>query len=137
MKLTKRELAVMQILWEAGEPLMASEIAQREDSTIYSVQRIIKNLIQKGIVEVGDIRYNKKALARTFQPTVSAKDIEVDVIQEMFHGMIGRNISASHLIAALLPAENDQDTLKELDELERLILERKAQILQENDNKEG
>lgn len=130
MKLTKRELAVMRILWDAKEPLMASEIAQRDNNTIYSVQRIIKNLIAKELVEVSDIRYNKKALARTFQPTVKSEDIEIDVIQNMFQNLLGKNIAASHLIAAFLPSESDPKALEELNELEKIILERKKQILQ-------
>ncbi len=127
MKLTKRELAVMRILWDAKEPLMASEIAQRDNNTIYSIQRIIKNLIAKELVEVSDIRYNKKSLARTFQPTVESEDIEIDVIQNMFQNLLGKNIATSHLIAAFVPAENDP---KVLDELEKIILERKQQLLQ-------
>lgn len=49
MKLTKRELDVMKILWNAKKPLMVSEIVQLDnDSTIYSVQRLISNLLKKG-----------------------------------------------------------------------------------------
>lgn len=45
MKLTKRELAIMRVLWDADHPLMVSEIVQKDkNGTIYSVQRIIQNL---------------------------------------------------------------------------------------------
>ena len=51
MKLTKRELDVMKILWNAKKPLMVSEIVQLDnDSTIYSVQRLISNLLKKGMI---------------------------------------------------------------------------------------
>ena len=65
MKLTKRELDVMKILWNAKKPLMVSEIVQLDnDSTIYSVQRLISNLLKKGMIEVDSIVFNQKALAR-------------------------------------------------------------------------
>ncbi|MDE6364878.1 MAG: hypothetical protein K2L86_11590 [Lachnospiraceae bacterium] len=55
-----------------------------------------------------------KALARTFQPTVKSEDIEIDVIQNLFQNLLGKNIAASHLIAVFLPAENDPKALEEL-----------------------
>lgn len=131
MKLTNRELAVMRILWEAEKPLMVSEIVQKDkDGTIYSVQRIIQNLIKKNMVAVDGIAYNKKALGRTFKPLVSSEIIELNAIQEMFNSLVSKNITASHLIASLLPADNDQKTLEELNHLEELISERKRQILE-------
>ena len=68
-KLTNRELAVMRILWEADHSLMVSEIVQKDkNGTIYSVQRIIQNLMKKNMVAIDGIAYNKKALGRTFKP---------------------------------------------------------------------
>lgn len=132
MKLTKRELAVMKILWEANEPLMISEIVQRDkNSTIYSVQRIMQNLLKKNMVTVDEIVYNKKALTRKFKPLVDSESIELNILQDMFRNMVNKNIVASHLIAALLPTENDEKTLEELEELEKIIAERKRQILTE------
>lgn len=133
MKLTKRELAVMKILWEANEPLMISEIVQRDkNSTIYSVQRVMQNLLKKNMVTVDKIVYNKKALTRKFKPVVDSESVELNILQEMFQNMVNKNIVASHLIAALLPSENDEKTLEELEELEKIIAERKRQILTEN-----
>lgn len=132
MKLTKRELEVMRILWESEKPLMVSEIVQRDkNGTIYSVQRIIQNLIKKDMVAVDSIAYNKKALGRTFKPLVSSESIELDNMREMFSKMGSRNIAASHLIAALLPADNSEQTLEELNRLEKIICERKKRILSE------
>ena len=78
-KLTNRELAVMRILWEADHSLMVSEIVQKDkNGTIYSVQRIIQNLMKKNMVAIDGIAYNKKALGRTFKPLVSAESIEIN-----------------------------------------------------------
>ncbi|MCM1088485.1 MAG: BlaI/MecI/CopY family transcriptional regulator [Muribaculaceae bacterium] len=131
MKLTNRELAVMRVLWEAEKPLMVSEIVQRDkDGTIYSVQRIIQNLIKKDMVAVDGIAYNKKALGRTFRPLVGSEVIELDAIREMLDGLVSKNIAASQLIASLLPTDNNEETLRELNHLEELISERKRQILE-------
>lgn len=130
MKLTERELEIMRILWEADKPLMVSEIVQRDkNGTIYSVQRIIQNLIKKEMVAVEGMAYNKKALGRTFKPIVSAETIELNNIRDMFGKMVSRNIAVSHLIASLLPADNNEQTLEELNRLEEIIRERKKQIL--------
>ena len=127
-KLTNRELAVMRILWEADHSLMVSEIVQKDkNGTIYSVQRIIQNLMKKNMVAIDGIAYNK---GRTFKPLVSAESIEINAIQEMFSGLVSKNISGSHLIAALLPTDNDDRTLEELNQLEEFIRARKNQILQ-------
>ena len=134
MKLTSRELAVMKILWEADEPLMISEIVQREkNSTIYSVQRIMQNLLRKNAVTIDGIGYNKKALARKFSPIITSESVELGMIREMFGNMSSKNIPAANLIAALLPQENDEKTLRELEELEKIIARRKQQILDGND----
>lgn len=130
MKLTNRELEVMQILWQAGEPLMISEIVQREsNSTVYSVQRIMQNLLRKKAVAVDSIGYNQKALARKFRPLITEESVETGMLQEMFRKVSGGEGQRARLIASLLPQENDEKTLAELEELEKIIAERKQQIL--------
>ena len=53
MKLTTREIEIMQILWESEEPLTVAEIVERdENGTIDSVQRITKSLIKKNFIAV-------------------------------------------------------------------------------------
>lgn len=131
MKLTNRELAVMRILCEADHPLMVSEIVQKDkNGTIYSVQRIVQNLLKKNMVAIDGMAYNKKALGRTFKPLVSLESIEINAIQEMFSSLVSKNLAGSHLIAALLPTDNDDKTLEELNQLEEIIRARKEQILQ-------
>ena len=121
----------MRILWEADHSLMVSEIVQKDKNrTIYSEQRIIQNLMKKNMVAIDGIAYNKKALGRTFKPLVSAESIEINAIQEMFSGLVSKNISGSHLIDALLQTDNDDRTLEELNQLEEFIRARKNQILQ-------
>lgn len=134
MKLTKREKDVMRILWEAEEALLVSEIVNREGGTIYSVQRIMQSLLRKGMVVVDGYAYNNKTLGRKFKPLVSSESIESEVIQELTGTLLNKNITASHLLASLLPTDNSNDTLKELNELEEMIKERKKQIFKMEDS---
>lgn len=133
MKLTNRELEVMKILWESEEPLMISEVVQKEKkSTVYSVQRVMQNLLKKNAVAIDGIGYNKKALARRFCPIISPESVELNALQEMLDDLRNKNNQTASLIASLLPAENDERTLAELDALEKIITERKQQIINNN-----
>ncbi|MCM1143958.1 MAG: hypothetical protein NC407_04535, partial [Lachnoclostridium sp.] len=89
-----------------------------------------QNLIKKDMVAVDGIAYNKKALGRTFRPLVGSEVIELDAIREMLDGLVSKNIAASQLIASLLPTDNNEETLRELNHLEEIIHERKRQILE-------
>lgn len=134
MKLTKREIDVMRILWEAEETLMVSEVVNREGGTIYSVQRVMQSLLKKDMVAVDGHAYNNKTLGRKFKPLVSSESIELEAIQEFTCSLVNKNIVTSHLLASLLPTDNRKDTLDELDRLEEMIKERKKQILKMEDS---
>ncbi len=130
--LTKRELEIMRILWASNDSMKASEIAQMNGGcSIDSVQPIIKSLIKKEMIEVDEVVFSRNALARKFKAKVKSESIEMGMIKNVFKGLVSRNITAAHLVAAFLPEENDQETLKELDRLEEMIKERKKQILEE------
>ena len=129
MKLTKRELAVMGVLWDSAEALMVSEIVKREPkSTIFSVQRVIKNLLSKGMVTVDSHEYSHKTLARKFKAVVSAEDFEIENMQKMFSALTNKEIPASHLVASLLSTVNDDKIMDELSKLEEIIKAKKQSL---------
>ncbi len=135
-KLTKRQLDIMRILWASEIPMKASEIAQVNGGcSIDSVQPIIKSLIKKGLVEVDEVVYSRNVLARKFKATVSADSIEMGLIKNVLGDLVSKNITASRLVAAFLPEDNDDKTLEELNELEQLIKERKEQLLKKAEEK--
>lgn len=134
MKLTKREIDVMRILWESEKALMVSEIVNREGGTVYSVQRVMQSLLKKGMVAVDGYAYSNKTLGRKFKPLVSSESIESEALQELTGSLINKSIATSHLLASLLPTDNSEDTLSELDRLEEMIKERKKQILKMEDS---
>ena len=69
-RLTNREMDILNILWSAEEPLVASEIAKRDETlTINTVQATMRIMLKQGLVEVGDIVYSGTVLSRSFRPT--------------------------------------------------------------------
>lgn len=58
-ELKKRQLEVMDVLWEADEPMIASEIVKaREDLNVNTVQAALRSLVKKNYIEVADIVYS-------------------------------------------------------------------------------
>lgn len=135
MKVTKRELDILQLMWQTDKSLMISEIVQKDKTgacTIYSVQRIVKNLVEKGLVEVDGFAQNKKVIGRTFRPLIQSEDIELDIINDRLQDLVHK-FSTTHLVAALLPKDNtDENAEKILDELEEMIQERKKELKNKN-----
>lgn len=128
MKLTEREITIMRILWEANEPLLVTEIVQKGGGTVYSVQRIIKNLIAKDMVTVDGFSVTKNIIARKFSAMVSSESIELPEIQELFSKIVSKNIKASTLIASLLFTGNSECTMEELNALQKMITEEKMRL---------
>ena len=57
--LTKRQEDVMNILWDAKEPIIASEIVKTgTDLNINTVQAALRSLIKKNYIEVAEIVYS-------------------------------------------------------------------------------
>jgi len=134
MKLTKRELAVMRVLWESKEALMISDIAKKDaDGTIYSVHRVIRSLLKKGMVVVDGHEYSQKTLARKFRPVVDAESADATAIHEILNSLVGESISASRLLASLLPNSYSEETAHELDRLEEMIEARRKLLLESKD----
>jgi predicted transcriptional regulator len=132
MKITERELHVLQIMWEANQSLMVSEIVSRDPTkscTVYSVQRLIKKLRDKKMVDVDQYVQNKKVIARSYIPIVDSLEAESSVIDNTLNGLLDK-FPKTRLLAALLPEDgDDEQTLKVLENFEHLIKYRKQEIL--------
>ncbi len=132
MRLTKRELAVMRVLWEANEPLTVSEIVERDaDGTIDSVQRVVKNLLKKNAVAIEGYEQIGKKISRKLKPVIDSESIELPAFEEFINNLASKNISTCHIVAALLPTDDSPKALEELNALEELIKRKKAEIMAE------
>lgn len=127
--LSKKELEVMKIFWKSGKSCTASEIAAKSNISISTVHTAINKLLEKNMIVVAEIVYSGKVLCRSYEPTLSAQKYDMQKLIQSFKGLIHTDISTSKFVSALLGQEdNDEKLLEELDELEQLIKEKKAEL---------
>ena len=120
-KLSKRQLDVMKILWDAGTPMVASDIVKAGSSlNINTVQASLRVLLKAGLIEVADIVYSGTVLSRSYRPLIS-RDAYFDA---EYKDIVG-NSSTSSLIAAFIRQEQDTS---ELERIEQMIEKRKKEI---------
>lgn len=117
--LTQREIDVLNVLWNAEKPMVASEIAKTNEAlSINTVQAVLRDLLQKGIVEVADIVYSGKVLSRSYRATaISRKQMSEQFASR--YKELTKGIPPSMLFAAMF--EESDVTEAEMDELERFI----------------
>lgn len=109
MNLMSRELAVIQILWDAEEPITVVGIVVREENeTIDSVQWGTKNLLKKNLIAIEDYTQMENKIAHRLKPLVKQESIEIPTIATLVNNLVSKNISASHIMAALLPTDHTQ-----------------------------
>lgn len=116
MELTKNEVEIMQVLWEAGRPLTGVEIVNKSVNKSWkskSIHILINSLLKKeAIREAGFIR-SGKAFARTFEPTENGESYYAGVLAE-----IASKTSVKSLFSALFSSRDiTADTIKELEDM--------------------
>ncbi len=84
--LTKRELEIMELLWEAGEPMdRAAMIKASQDRPCSwnpnSIHLILNAMMDKGAIEVEGIVQGSRKLARTFGTLVSKEEYYLMQVQ--------------------------------------------------------
>ena len=126
--LTNREMDILNILWNSEEPLVASEIAKRDDTlTVNTVQATLRKLLKQELV------YSGTVLSRRYRPTVDSKDFAVQEFSAQLQNF-KKNITASRLVATLLEQEENPDAaLKEIEELEAILKEKKQNLKKKED----
>lgn len=127
--LTKRENDIMCILWKEGKPMIASEIAKSmEGLTINTVQATLRKLMKRKLVEVGEIVYSGTVLCRSFRPTMTQKEFEMQVAMQSVASLKSFRISAAAFASALLGQNDEEVSMEELEQLEKLIQKKKSSI---------
>lgn len=108
-KLTGREMDILNILWVAENPIIASDIAKEDETlTINTVQATLRKLLQKQLIEVADIVYSGTVLTRSYRPTDASKSLALEVLSTQLYNM-KKMVSAPKLIAAYLNLEKDSE----------------------------
>ena len=74
MELTRSEMQIMDVLWEAGQPLSRADLLAHSDGKSWkdsSVHILLNGLLEKkAICEVGFVK-RSKTYGRTFSPTMT------------------------------------------------------------------
>jgi predicted transcriptional regulator len=77
VELTKSEMQIMDVMWEAGVPLSRSDLLERSSEKSWkdsSVHILLNGLLQKGaICEAGFVK-RSKTYGRTFSPCITREE---------------------------------------------------------------
>lgn len=77
MELTKSEMQIMDVLWEAAVPLSRSDLLDRSEGKTWkdsSVHILLNGMLQKGIIREAGFIKRGKTYGRLFLPTMSREE---------------------------------------------------------------
>lgn len=121
MELTRSEMEIMDVLWEAGEALSRSDLLERSGEKSWkdsSVHILLNGLLQKKAIREAGMVKRSKTYGRTFLPTMSREEYFAATI---FSHRYQPEIVG--LISALLQREDI--TAEDLDRIRVLLESRK------------
>lgn len=124
MELTKSEMQIMDVFWASDEPVSRSDLLERSEEKTWkdsSVHILLNGLLAKdAIYEAGFVK-RSKTYGRTFAPSMTREQYFARTIFSHTHKpeFVG-------LIRELL--KRDDITLKEMAEIEKLVLEKKQNM---------
>lgn len=96
--LTKRQEDVMNILWDAKEPIIASEIVKTgTDLNINTVQAALRSLIKKNYIEVAEIVYSGTVLTRSYRAIVKREEVPNETANEMRKALREEDVFARYI----------------------------------------
>lgn len=129
MNLTKNEIEVMDVFWDAHEPLSRAALLKLSVDKSWksnSVHILLNSLLKKGALrEAGFVR-SGKTYGRTFEAAVTCEEYHAKCIASSTK--IRPNLPG--LVAALLKELNA--TTEDLDQIEEVIRQRRAAMTENN-----
>lgn len=130
MKLTNSELELMETLWLAERPLPRNEIIELSPDRSWSAKTIhilLNSLIEKGaIVEAGFVK-RSKTYGRLYKAQISGEDYFASSL------FSAKNVKAFPIYFAAL-VKSEALTVEMVDELERMLAERKKELQAKQDS---
>lgn len=119
MTLTRNELEIMEVLWNARRPLTGADIIQLSGENkswkSSSIHILINSLLKKGAIREQGFVKTGKGYGRTFCPTESGEDYYADYLAS-----IVERTSIQKVFAALFGSRKiPRETISELEELLR------------------
>lgn len=77
MELTRSEMEIMDVLWDAGSPLSRADLLERSEDKRWkdsSVHILLNGLLQKNAISEAGFVKRSKTYGRTFVPTLSREE---------------------------------------------------------------
>jgi len=77
MELTRSEMEIMDVLWEAGEPLSRSDLLSHSGEKTWkdsSVHILLNSMLQKNLIREAGFVKRGKTYGRTFLPTMTREE---------------------------------------------------------------
>lgn len=113
-KITRRDLDILNILWDSSKPMTASQIVQKNDDlTMNTVQAVLRKLLKENLIEVAEIVYSGTVLSRSYKTVVSPGEFAISQLTSEFYAY-GDRITLPALVEALLDSEPSSEKKTEL-----------------------
>jgi len=122
LNLTKRDMDVLNILWESDEPKTATMISKSGDGlTMNTTQAVLRKLLKNNLIEIADIVYSGTVLTRSYKSVICQEEF---LLQKLVHQYkyMSKKVSKAAILAILLDSEEDPERLdKDLKEIKEFI----------------
>lgn len=109
-------MEVMTLLWKSDTPYLASEIARISSTSINTVNVVLKNLLNAGMIEIADIVHSGTVLSRRYRPNVDPEVYTTELFIKQFKD-ISPKLPTTQIVSRLLKEDVDRKTIDELEEL--------------------
>ena len=122
MELTRSEMEIMDVMWEAGIPMSRSDLLSHSEEKSWkdsSVHILLNGLLQKGAIQEAGLVKRIKTYGRVFSPTMTREEYFANTIFSHRHKpeIVG-------LFTALLQREDISSA--DLDALEELLQKKRS-----------
>lgn len=115
--LTKTQLNIMQILWNATEPLTIADISAILEISTTSLSNMVNQLIKKGFIEISGVKRTDNHYSRTLKPLLTKEKYAAKMVSSL--NMEKSSFSA--VVSALVDEYSSNDSYEEIiSELEKV-----------------
>lgn len=105
---TKRELAIMQILWGTNEELSARVISEQTKISKNTIQAVLRKLLEAKYIKTSSIGYSGTVLTRLYRPVMT---------EEAYLSTVVSKATMERLISNFVAQQENSEYLDHLNNL--------------------